>query len=125
MPDYDEYDPYKRKMYTKELKQLWLHMVLFHELTITCMIANDHQNAFFVIKTRAGLETNTTSLPAHTTHTWPFKICFYWQSHAWWFRIFLCVNAVPVYKRKQNEAQLPILTEQFNLHSNCQAFVWA
>ena len=69
MPDYDEYDPYKRKMYTKELKQLWLHMVLFHELTITCMIANDHQNAFFVIKTRAGLETNTTSLPAHTTHT--------------------------------------------------------
>jgi hypothetical protein len=36
-------------MYTKELKQLWLHMVLFHELTITCMIVNDHKNAFFVI----------------------------------------------------------------------------
>ena len=48
------------------------------------------------------------------THAWPFKICFYWQSRAWWFRIFPCVNAVPVYKRKQNEAQLPILTEQFN-----------
>ena len=89
-------------------------MVLFRELTITCMIVNDHENAFFVIKTWAGLGTNTTSLPANTTHAWPFKICFYWQSRAWWFRIFPCVNAVPVYKRKQNEAQLPILTEQFN-----------
>ena len=43
-------------------------MVLFRELTITCMIVNDHENAFFVIKTWAGLGTNTTSLPANTTH---------------------------------------------------------